>query len=68
MLLLNNTQELKRLIEELDVAFPSLEDPITFAKTQDLPYLNAVINEASRVMPIIIAGLKSFFKSLGCLN
>ena len=41
---------------EIDTAFPSKDDPITFAKTQDLPYLNAVINESMRVMPIVVAG------------
>ena len=57
MLLLNNPEKLKRLVEELDTAFPSLDDHITFAKTQDLPYLNAVINETSRVAPVTTAGL-----------
>jgi len=57
LLLVNNPDKLERLVEELDTAFPSIDDPITFVKTQDLPYLNAVINEASRVFPVIVAGL-----------
>lgn len=44
-------------MEELDAAFPSINDPITFAKTQDLPYLNAVINEGMRRMPILALGM-----------
>jgi hypothetical protein len=41
---------------EIDKTFPSKDDPITFAKTQDLHYLNAVINETLRVMPIVVSG------------
>jgi cytochrome P450 len=55
-LLVNNPKKLKYLVAELDRAFPSKNDPITFVKTQDLPYLNAVINEALRLLPIISAG------------
>jgi cytochrome P450 len=55
-LLVNNPKKLKYLVAEIDTAFPSKNDPITFAKTQDLPYLNAVINEALRLLPIISAG------------
>ncbi|PMD30788.1 cytochrome P450 [Hyaloscypha variabilis F] len=57
LLLVNNPKKLKYLVAELDRAFPSKNDPITFAKTQDLPYLNAVINEALRLLPIISAGV-----------
>ncbi|KAE9365295.1 cytochrome P450, partial [Stipitochalara longipes BDJ] len=57
LLLVNNPRKLEILVAELDTAFPSKRDPITFAKTQDLPYLNAVINEALRVLPIISAGV-----------
>ena len=56
LLLLNNQNKLKELISEIDTAFPSIEDTITFAKTQDLPYLNAAINESMRIMPILTAG------------
>lgn len=57
LLLLNNQEKLKELISEIDSTFPSLEDTITFAKTQDLPYLNSVINESMRIMPIVTAGI-----------
>jgi cytochrome P450 len=56
LLLLNNQDKLKEVTAEIDSTFPSLGDTITFAKTQDLPYLNAVINESMRIMPIVTAG------------
>ena len=56
LLLLNNQEKLSCLIEEIDASFLEKEDKITFAETQDLPYLNAVINESMRVMPIITGG------------
>jgi len=37
--------------------FPSPKDAVTFETTQNLPFLNAVINEGMRVMPIVLAGL-----------
>jgi len=59
LLLVNNPDKLKILMNEIDAAFPSKDDPITFANTQDLPYLNAVINESLRVMPIVTSGMSS---------
>jgi cytochrome P450 len=56
LLLLNNPATLKALMAEINTAFPSKSDSITFANTQDLPYLNAVINESMRVMPIVVGG------------
>jgi cytochrome P450 len=56
LLLLNNQEKLNNLVSEIDTAFPAKYDSITFANTQDLPYLNAIINESMRVMPIVIAG------------
>jgi cytochrome P450 len=56
LLLLNNPKTLKPLLAEIDTTFPSQNDTITFTKTQDLPYLNAVINESMRIKPIIVAG------------
>jgi cytochrome P450 len=56
LLLLNNQEKLDNLVAEIETAFPAKYDSITFANTQDLPYLNAVINESMRVMPIVIAG------------
>ena len=56
LLLLNNPEKLKPLVAEIDASFPSQNDTITFSKTQDLPYLNAVINESMRIRPIVVAG------------
>jgi cytochrome P450 len=55
-LLVNHPEKLSALKKEIDTAFPSKDSPITFAKAQDLPYLNAVINESMRLMPIAAAG------------
>lgn len=57
LLLVNNQDKLRALRDEIDAAFPSKNDPITFANTQDLPYLNAVINESMRIMPIVTSGM-----------
>lgn len=56
LLLLNNIETLAKLTAELETAFPFKHDSITFANTQDLPYLNAVINESMRVRPIVAVG------------
>lgn len=57
LLLLNNQDKMKNLLKEIDAAFPSRDDVATFLNTQDLPYLNAVINESMRVLPIVTVGL-----------
>lgn len=62
LLLVNNPEKLRALNDEIDAAFPSKDDPITFANTQDLPYLNAVINESLRVMPIVSSGKSRFLQ------
>jgi cytochrome P450 len=49
LLLVNNPEKLKSLVREIDTAFPSANDEITFSKIQDLKYLNAVIYEALRL-------------------
>jgi len=54
--LVNNPEKLQNLKKEIDTAFPSKDDTISFTNTQDLPYLNAVINETLRVMPIVVSG------------
>ncbi|RDW70984.1 hypothetical protein BP6252_07547 [Coleophoma cylindrospora] len=68
LLLLNNEAKLKLLVEELYKAFPSRSDAITFANTQELEYLNAVINEAMRVMPIVTSGLPRVTSDAVVLN
>ncbi len=57
-LLLKNPEKLKALRKEIDETFPSKDavDDITFARTQELTYLNAVINETMRLMPVASAG------------
>ncbi|KAH6714088.1 cytochrome P450 [Leptodontidium sp. MPI-SDFR-AT-0119] len=55
LLLLNNPDKLAKLAKELDEAFPSRDDPITFEKTLNLPYLNAALNESMRAMPVAVA-------------
>ncbi|KAG0647760.1 Cytochrome P450 monooxygenase FUS8 [Hyphodiscus hymeniophilus] len=57
ILLLNNPAKMKLLLEEIDTSFPNMDDEITFAATQSLPYLNACINESMRVMPIVRTGI-----------
>jgi len=54
--LINSPQKMK-LLEELDAAFTSLDDLITFDKIQDLQYFNAMMMEGMRLM--IIPGCKS---------
>jgi cytochrome P450 len=61
LLLVNNPDKLQALKDEIDAAFPSKDDPITFANTQDLSYLNAVVNESLRIMPIVTAGMSVAF-------
>jgi cytochrome P450 len=56
LLLVNHPKILEILVAEIDEAFYSKSNAITFAKTQDLSYLNAVISESMRLMPILMAG------------
>lgn len=56
LLLLNNPDKMQTLRNELDAEFIAANKKMTFASTQDLAYLNAVINESMRVMPIITGG------------
>ncbi|TGO34982.1 hypothetical protein BHYA_0174g00060 [Botrytis hyacinthi] len=60
LLLLNNPSKLQLLTQEILSAFPSKNDIITFANTQDLPYLNAAINESMRLMPMVVSGLPRY--------
>jgi hypothetical protein len=47
--LVNNPSKLKILAAEIDAIFPNETDLVTFAKTQELKYLNAVIYEGMRL-------------------
>ncbi|EKM50334.1 uncharacterized protein PHACADRAFT_264951 [Phanerochaete carnosa HHB-10118-sp] len=55
--LLRNPACLERLRKEIDAEF-SLGDDIDFAKLANMPYLNACLNEALRVLPPVLAGLQ----------
>jgi cytochrome P450 len=57
LLLLNNPDKFQALVQEILTAFPDKDEPIVFAATQELPYLNAAINESMRLMPIVLTGL-----------
>ncbi|KAM3072746.1 hypothetical protein ACMFMF_007078 [Clarireedia jacksonii] len=57
LLLLNNPEKFELLVQEILNAFPNKDEPITFATAQELPYLNAAINESMRLMPIVLTGL-----------
>jgi len=67
LLLVNNIEKMIKLRGEIDEAFPDKDGDITFAKTQDLPYLNAVINESMRVMPIVTVGMYFLRGRIPCL-
>jgi hypothetical protein len=58
ILLLQNPLKLKLLLSEIDSAFPNIDDEITFSTTQNLPYLNACVNESMRVIPTVRSGLQ----------
>ncbi|RKP08089.1 cytochrome P450, partial [Thamnocephalis sphaerospora] len=46
--LLQRPEYMKRLVAEIDEAFPSIDETITHAKVQNLPFLNAVLHETLR--------------------
>ncbi|KAI8052165.1 cytochrome P450 [Syncephalis plumigaleata] len=50
--LLNHPECLDKLRAELDATFPSIDETITPEKVQNLPYLNAVIHESMRCIPV----------------
>lgn len=64
LLLLNNPDKLAKLAQELDEAFPSRNDPITFEKTLNLPYLNAALSESMRAMPVAVGMLLSVWSEI----
>ncbi|KAL9113019.1 MAG: hypothetical protein Q9227_002884 [Pyrenula ochraceoflavens] len=57
LLLVNNPQALAKVSQELQTAFPSLDETITKEKVMSLPYLEAVINESLRLMPPAVNGM-----------
>lgn len=48
----------EHLRREIDKAFPNGEEPLDFARLAELPYLNACINEALRLLPPALSGLQ----------
>ncbi|KAJ6588130.1 cytochrome P450 [Mycena capillaripes] len=57
-LLLSHPESYKRLQLELDQAFPAGKEPTDAATLSILPYLNAVIKEALRMMPPVATSLQ----------
>ncbi|RKP07966.1 cytochrome P450 [Thamnocephalis sphaerospora] len=49
ILLLTHPECMKCLVSEIDEAIPSIGEPITHAKVQNLPYLNAILQETLRL-------------------
>lgn len=65
--LLDNPETLEILIEEVDAAVPSLNDPITAENTKNLVYLNAVINETLRLRPPTPQGTSVYSFAIMCM-
>ncbi|KAJ6588103.1 cytochrome P450 [Mycena capillaripes] len=57
-LLLSHPESYKRLQWELDQAFPAGKEPTDAATLSILPYLNAVIKEALRMLPPVATSLQ----------
>ncbi|KAM0812517.1 putative Cytochrome P450 [Seiridium cardinale] len=57
-----NPDVYKRLQEEVDAFYRDnkLDAPITYAQTQTLPYLQAVVKEATRILPSIVFQLPRY--------
>ncbi|KAI9592328.1 cytochrome P450 [Syncephalis fuscata] len=49
--LLESPKAMKKLQDELDATFPTLDTPITHESVKELPYLNAVLHESFRINP-----------------
>ncbi|KDQ55994.1 hypothetical protein JAAARDRAFT_36785 [Jaapia argillacea MUCL 33604] len=56
--LLRNQDSYERLRTEVDFTFPHGEEPVDFTKQSSMPYLNACINEALRLLPPILSGVQ----------
>lgn len=57
LLLVNHPEKLELLRKEVFEVFPGLEDEVTFEKTRDMRYLDAVLMEGMRCMPVVLTGL-----------
>jgi len=53
---LRNPLIFNRLRDEVDAYFPSGEEPLDFTRMVNMPYLNACINEALRLLPPVMSG------------
>jgi cytochrome P450 len=49
----------KKLQEEVDKEFPSIDDEITCSNTRSLAYVNGVVNEALRLWPAVPSGAQA---------
>jgi cytochrome P450 len=56
--LLRNPVASNRLRAEIDQYFPRGEEPDNFTKMASMPYLNACINEALRLLPPVLSGVQ----------
>lgn len=56
MWLMRSPREYKKLCDEIRTSFPKIED-MTFTKLQNLPYMNACLEEGMRIFPSIPTGL-----------
>lgn len=56
MWLMRTPRAYKKLCDEIRSAFPTVED-MSFTKLQQLPYLNACLDEGMRIFPSIPTGL-----------
>lgn len=67
--LLKNPPTLHKVVEEIDNAVDGrdcLQEPISFAESNKLPYLQAVLKEAMRVHPAVGLLLERLVPSGGC--
>jgi len=54
--LLRDLSVFNRLRNEIEAYFPSGQEPLDFTRMVNMPYLNACINEALRLLPPVIGG------------
>ncbi|KAK1764032.1 cytochrome P450 [Phialemonium atrogriseum] len=67
--LLKNPPTLRKVVEEIDSAVDGrdcLQEPISFAESNKMPYLQAVLKEAMRVHPAVGLLLERLVPSGGC--
>jgi cytochrome P450 len=65
--LMKNPEKLERLRAEVDIAFESgaLSSPVQYSQASLLPYLNAVVKEATRLFPAFAVSQPRYAPSQG---